>query len=59
MKKCTDVRQHASKRQGIAAIEVVMAAAVVLVFSVGMYLLGQNGFSGLYHFISTLVGSPY
>lgn len=46
-------------RSGFAAKEVVLAAAVVLTFTMGLYYLGERGFSHLYHFISTMTGSPW
>ncbi|MBL8817752.1 MAG: hypothetical protein JNL58_17130 [Planctomyces sp.] len=47
------------QRSGFAAKEVVLAAAVVLTFTMGLYYLGERGFSRLYHFISTMTGSPW
>lgn len=44
---------------GFAAMEVVLATVVVLVFTMGLYYLSEKCFSRLYHFISTMVGSPY
>jgi hypothetical protein len=51
--------RHKQHRSGMAAKEVVLAAVVVLSFTMGLYVLGEKGFSRLYHFISTMVGSPY
>jgi hypothetical protein len=48
-----------TKRRGFVAKEVVLAAAVVLTFTMGLYYLGEKSFARLYHFISTMVGSPY
>jgi hypothetical protein len=47
------------RHRGFAAQEVVLAAAVVLTFTMGLYYLGEKSFSRLYHFISTMIGSPY
>ncbi len=46
-------------RSGFAAKEVVLATAVIITFTMGMYYLGEKSFSRLYHFISTMIGSPY
>ena len=51
--------QQSSERRGFAAMEVIVAAVVVLAFTMGLYYLGEKNFSRLYHFISTMVGSPY
>ncbi len=55
---CPMIRTR-SIRRGFAAQEVVVAAAVVLTFAMGLYFLAEKGFSRLYHFIATMVGSPY
>ena len=47
------------KRAGMVAKEVVLAAAVVLSFTMGLYFLGEKGFSRLYHFVATMIGSSY
>jgi len=48
-----------NRRCGFAPIEVVLATAIVLTFTMGLYFLSEQSFSRLYHFISTMTGSPY
>ena len=55
LKPNTDSRTH----RGFAAMEVVLATVVVLTFTMGLYFLGEKSFARLYHFISTMIGSPY
>lgn len=57
----TYLRSNTNNRahRGFAAMEVVLAAVVVLTFTMGLYYLGEKSFSRLYHFISTMIGSPY
>ena len=50
---------HRHHRRGYSAKEVVLSTFVVLSFTMGMYFLGERCFSRLYHFISTMTGSPY
>lgn len=60
MKSFTDsTTASRAKRRGFVAKEVVLAAAVVLTFTMGLYYLGEKSFARLYHFVSTMVGSPY
>lgn len=46
-------------RNGMAALEVVVVMVVLLVFTVGMYVLARDCFVRLYHYVSTNVGGPY
>jgi len=52
-------RRSTRTRSGAVAKEVVLAAVVVLTFTMGLYVLGERGFSRLYHFIATMIGSPH
>ena len=57
--RCSRSETHVRCCRGFAAQEVVLAAVVVLTFTMGLYYLGEKSFSRLYHFISTMIGSPY
>ncbi|MFK7822061.1 MAG: hypothetical protein AB8G99_25410 [Planctomycetaceae bacterium] len=46
-------------RAGLAAKEVVVAMAILLIFSAGLYFLAQDCFARLYHYTSSTVGGPY
>lgn len=61
MKKRLGRNQRPSRipRRGIAAMEVMIATFLVMTFTMGMYVLGERGFARLYHFVSTMIGSPY
>lgn len=48
-----------SPRAGFSGKEVILATVIVLTFTMGMYSLSERSFARLYHFVSTLVGSPY
>ena len=48
-----------SARRGVAGMEVMMVMFLVMTFAMGMYVLGERGFARLYHFVSTMIGSPY
>ena len=47
------------RRRGVATKEIVLATFVILSFTMGMYFLSERCFARLYHFIATLVGSPF
>lgn len=52
-------QRNQPKLNGFAAKEVVVAMALVLTFTAGMYFLAQDCFARIYHYISNNVGGPY
>ncbi|MCA9008297.1 MAG: hypothetical protein KDB01_01055 [Planctomycetaceae bacterium] len=62
MKPCCTIhnqKKEQDARRGFAVMEVVLAAVVVITFTMGLYFLSEKSFSRLYHFVSTMIGSPY
>lgn len=59
MKKTLRKRQVAVRKRGMAALEVVAFVDTVVVLALSAYAIAERSCGGLYHVISTIVGSPY
>lgn len=51
--------RHRRARRGLTALEAVVALMIGMPIGAGAFMLGLKACRHLYHFMSTMVGSPY